>query len=263
MMHEYRFLERRMSALPARIACLAQKGGGGKTTLATNLAAAAAGAGISTLLLDLDAQQSSARAWAAWRAAARPETPAPLAIRATSWDNLEAALADAARAKRGLVVLDTPGQKGAVSNFAASVSNIVLVAVQPSMLDLATIAETLALSNVTNRPAFVVFNRVPDRAALAEAREIVAARGHQSAPAFLSNLAAYRDAAGEGRGVLEYELAPGAAKAALADLARARKEVSELHQWAMGQLRAHPLVGGRQIAEPWGEARGGAKGGGK
>ncbi|MFZ2738963.1 MAG: AAA family ATPase, partial [Burkholderiaceae bacterium] len=81
-----------MTFIPPRVACLSQKGGGGKTTMATNLAVAAVAAGVPTLLLDLDPQQSSVRAWASWRAAKRPRTKAVLAAQAVGWDNLAATL---------------------------------------------------------------------------------------------------------------------------------------------------------------------------
>lgn len=50
-----------------RIAVLQQKGGSGKTTLATNLAAAAHLDGLRTLLIDMD-RQGSALDWASARA---------------------------------------------------------------------------------------------------------------------------------------------------------------------------------------------------
>jgi chromosome partitioning protein len=240
-----------MSLIPPRVACLSQKGGGGKTTLATNLAVAAARAGVRTLLLDLDAQQSSARAWGTWRASRRPKPGLPLTITPVAWDDLEAALKGAAKAKHQLIILDTPGQKGAVSNYAASVSNIVLVTVQPSMLDLATITETLALNNVANRPAFVFFNRVPDRAALKEATDVVSGRGIRVAPVALSNLRAYQDAAGEGLGVLELELEPGATKAASAELAKARGEVEAALAWVRERLADYPKAKGQHV-DQWG-----------
>lgn len=240
-----------MALIPPRVACLSQKGGGGKTTMATNLAVASAAAGIPTLLLDLDPQQSSVRAWANWRANRKPRVRSPLTAQAVGWDNLEQTLTAAARSKHKMIVLDTPGQKGNVSNYAAGVSNIVLVTVQPSMLDLATIAETLGLNNVMSRPAFVVFNRVTDKAALRDAQEVVAARGYQCAPVSLSNLAPYRDAAGEGLGVLEYTLPPDATKAQAADLARARREIADLFTWVQQQITANPKIASKGARENW------------
>lgn len=237
------------SLIPPRVACLSQKGGGGKTTMATNLAVAAAVSGVQTLLLDLDPQQSSVRAWANWRLTKKARTKATLTAKAMGWDHLEPELHGAAKARHRLIVLDTPGTKGNVMNYAASVSNIVLVIVQPSMLDLATISETLGLNNVMNRPAFVVFNRVTDKAALNEARDVVAARGYKCAPVSLSNLAAFRDAAGEGLGVLEYKLPASAAKGVHADLARARREIADLYAWVQEQIAAHPVVAAKQKRE--------------
>lgn len=242
-----------MALIPPRVSCLSQKGGGGKTTTATNLATAAALDGVSTLLIDMDAQQSSVRAWGTWRARKAPKTSAPLDVQASAWDNLEDKLQSARAAGHKLIVLDTPGQKGNVSNFAASVSNIVLVLVQPSMLDLATVSETLGLNNVTNRPAFVLFNRVTDKATLKEAQEVIAGKigAKKVAPVFLSNLNAYRDAAGEGLGVLEYELDDGATKAAIADLEKARKEIAALYAWVKKELAKNPKVAAGHVDE-WG-----------
>jgi chromosome partitioning protein len=123
------------------IAVLNMKGGAGKTTLATNLAAAAHLSGLRTLLIDLDAQ-GSALDWSA----AREE--------GSALDGLAVAKADRAlppprfrELARGydIVVLDGPPRLGDVTRAAATAADVVVVPLQASALDLWAVQQTLDL----------------------------------------------------------------------------------------------------------------------
>ena len=128
------------------IAVLNQKGGAGKTTLSTSLAAAAhLGAGR-TLLVDLDAQ-GSALDWGAARGDG------------SRLDGLAVVKADKAlalprfremSAGYDVVVLDGPPRLGDVTRAAAVAADVVLVPLQASALDLWAVQQTLDLLNAAD-----------------------------------------------------------------------------------------------------------------
>lgn len=114
------------------IAVLNQKGGVGKSTVATNLAAAAHLDGKRTLIVDLD-EDGSAFEWYAARSddsalagltvvkADRPLAPARFREISSSYD---------------VVILDGPPSKGALPRSAAIAADLVLVPVQPGAFDM-------------------------------------------------------------------------------------------------------------------------------
>jgi chromosome partitioning protein len=123
------------------IAVLNQKGGVGKTSLATNLAAAAHLHGLRTLIVDMD-RQGSALDWSAARAEGSKldgltvvKADKPLAV---------ARLREMARGYEA-VVLDGPPRLGDVTRSAACAADVVLIPVQPGPFDLWAASETLEL----------------------------------------------------------------------------------------------------------------------
>jgi chromosome partitioning protein len=121
------------------IAVLTQKGGAGKTTLSTNLAAAAHLGGARTLLIDLDVQ-GSALDWGA----ARGE--------GSRLDGLTVMKADRAlglpRFREmsqgyGAVFFDGPPRLDPITRNAAVAADVVLVPLQASALDLWAIRQTI------------------------------------------------------------------------------------------------------------------------
>ncbi len=124
------------------IAVLNQKGGAGKTTLATNLAAAAHLLGMRTLLVDMD-EQGSSLDWGARRADDTSKL-ATLAVvkadRALTFPKLQAI-------GQGyeLVVLDGPPRLGDVTRAAACAADVVVLPIQPGPFDLWSVGDTLKL----------------------------------------------------------------------------------------------------------------------
>lgn len=231
---------KRPDLIPPRIACVSQKGGGGKSMVAANLAVAAALDGRGPEIIDMDDQRSLAGLWASRRGTSAPK--AKVSARNRGWDELASELDGMRGANCGLVVIDTPGSRDQVASLAASVSNIVLVVVQTSLVDLATLASTFKLKNVTNRPAFAVLNQVRNKGNLKEAKAIVKNLGYDLCPHVLSDLAVYVDAFDSGLGVLEYELSGTWTKKTAGELALAQTEVTDLYRWALEQVATHAEI---------------------
>lgn len=139
------------------IANISSKGGSGKTTLSELLAAQAAASGKSTLLLDLDPQQTAV----AWFRRRKQETPGSLVVQAASATNINDVLAAAKGRKVELVVVDTPPTSSIESIAATKAADLVIVTVQPYLPDIETLPETFSVRGLDDKPAFVVFNRVP------------------------------------------------------------------------------------------------------
>jgi len=115
-----------------------QKGGAGKTTLATHLAHVIALAKRKVLLVDCD-PQGSASGWAAAREEASP-FPVVQMARDTLHRDLPAILKDYEHC-----VIDTPPRVSALARSAILASDLVLIPVQPSSYDVWAAGETVGL----------------------------------------------------------------------------------------------------------------------
>jgi chromosome partitioning protein len=121
------------------IAVLNQKGGVGKTTLATNIAAAAHLSKKRTIIVDLD-QQGSALDWynARQEGSALDGLPTVKFDRALSLPKFREISAG-----YDVVVLDGPPRLDAMTRSAAVAADIVVVPVRPGAFDLWAVEETL------------------------------------------------------------------------------------------------------------------------
>ena len=185
-----------------RILIASRKGGCGKTTLVSNLAACWAQKGKRTVVLDADRQASSFH-WCA----RRPETvPGVLAIDATRRGALERIPDDAER-----VMIDTPAGSDADSLAAfLDIADAVLVPVLPSPIDLEAtapfLAELAALPRIKRGrlPVALVGNRLkPWTRASQDALESLRAMPFPLV-AELRDSQAYALLAGLGKGLFDY-----------------------------------------------------------
>ena len=185
------------------LAVISQKGGVGKTTLATSLAVAADRAGKSVALFDLD-PQASACFWSDRRRASGT-TPAPV-VRDVAFSRLPFTL-DAMRAAGcELVILDCPPQHRDVADAAISVADLVLVPTRAEALDLRAMAQTVRLTQQMYKPARVVLTFCPPTGVeIGQAREVIGQLGAETAPVQMHLRKAYSRSQQEGQSAQEYE----------------------------------------------------------
>jgi chromosome partitioning protein len=113
-----------------------EKGGTGKTTIATNLAAKRALAGRDVLLVDTD-QQGSANYWAQNRE--EPEAkPGRVACVQKSGKGLQAEVRDLAKRYEDIVI-DTGGRDSVELRAALVVADKAYIPIQPSQFDIWTL----------------------------------------------------------------------------------------------------------------------------
>jgi len=198
------------------IAVINQKGGVGKATIAVNLVAGLAKLGQRTLLVDAD-PQASALAWANARERA-PLFPVVGLAKPT----LHRDLPDLARGSDAIVIDGAP-RLDALGRSVLLASDLVLIPVQPSALDLWAAAHTLALVREAQRyresleAALVVNRRIANTAI---GRDLVVALADYGVPVLPTGLhqrVLYAESAVQGLSVLEAS-PHGAAAREIADL---------------------------------------------
>lgn len=134
------------------VAVASQKGGAGKTTLATSLADTLTLQGETVLLIDLDPQRS-ALLWS--------ETPSAVqTIHAPSTALAPAWLARLASAYTW-VVIDCPPRLGESTLAAVAVADLVLVPIRPTKMDLDVLPATLQACEAARRLRAVITQRPP------------------------------------------------------------------------------------------------------
>jgi chromosome partitioning protein len=204
-----------------KLAMIAQKGGVGKTTLAVNLAVAAEAGGLTTLLLDLD-QQESAVSWSERRG---QETPH---VEFLTERRLAEGLTAAAQQEFALAIIDTPPAAGPQAYTAAEAADLALIPCRPSLVDLDAIRRTAQLVKSVGIPSYVVFNAAPHGATtlIDDAKAIIEGVGLVAAPVVIRERSAFRGAWPLGKAAAEFD--PGG---------KAGAEISELAEWAFAQLK--------------------------
>jgi chromosome partitioning protein len=136
------------------LAVVGRKGGSGKTTVAVNLAVAAYRRGKRVLIADSDPQRSALTA-VKGRTQAGPECVA------TTGAKLFALQVTALRDGYDLLLVDTPACGEEDLGHALVLSEMSLLALRPTFLDLAAAVRTVDVANRLGRPAIAVINQAP------------------------------------------------------------------------------------------------------
>jgi chromosome partitioning protein len=182
------------------IAVANKKGGAGKSTLAINLAAAAAAAQIATAIIDLDPDQQAASKWRDSRTA-----DSPIVLSAV-YSRLPQAVAEAEGRGAELILLDTPALVESIISAAIAVADIVLIPCRTTGQDIQYFTSTIDLVAARQKPAAVVLNSVESRLAETEqAMALIEKLGIAIAPYHLSKAVAYHRAITAGLGVTELD----------------------------------------------------------
>ena len=198
------------------IAVVARKGGSGKTTVAVHLGIAAHLAGRPVRVIDTDPQRSATEAFR-MRRGDGPEccvsTPAGL---------LGAQIAARAAGVQTLLI-DTPaGTEEGMSN-AVVLSDLALLVVRPTFLDLSAAAYTADVLRRLRKPVLVVLNQAPpardgvEPPAVRKARDVLRLLRLPVVPVVLRTRAAYQTGLESGRSAVE-SAAAGAVAAELAQV---------------------------------------------
>jgi len=205
------------------VAVAAQKGGGGKTTIAVHLATAATLAGYNAAIIDLD-PQGSATSWGEDRGDSPPEVISGRAGR------LEKLLEDAKAVGFDLIVIDTGPAAAAAARRSAELADLVLIPCRPATFDLKSIRSTGDLVETTRTPAWVVLNGAPHRSrTVDEAIAVVRGLKANVAPVIVCHRAAFSHAIIGGQTAQEFE--PGG---------KAADEIAALWDWVRSLLKMPP-----------------------
>ncbi|ART47594.1 MULTISPECIES: ParA family partition ATPase [Acidovorax] len=208
------------------IALLNQKGGAGKTTLATHLAGEFALTGSRVTLLDAD-PQGSALDWAQRRA--QSGHGRLYGVFGLARDSLHQEAPQIAL-QADFVVIDGPPRVAALARSALLAADLVLIPVQPSAYDVWASHEMVQLITEARvfrpqlRAAFVINRRVVGTVIGREARAALADQPFPALVVEVSQRIVFADSVAAGR--LAFEVAPNCAAAReIAALTQAVREV--------------------------------------
>lgn len=184
------------------IGVLNQKGGVGKTTIATNLAAVCAKAGSRTLLVDADPQGSS-MAWSSAREG-EPLFPVVSMAKPTLHRDLPEIAAD-----YDVVIIDGAPRVNDLGRAAILASDVVLIPVQPSPYDVWASADTVQLIREAQqfkdglKAVFVINRKIVNTAIGRDVANALAQFDFPVATSTLCQRVIYAESAGQGMAVIE------------------------------------------------------------
>lgn len=181
------------------IAFVTQKGGSGKSTIASSLAIAAAEAGERVFVIDMDPQASLVK-WAKVRG------DQDVGVEFIEAGKLKAALAALEKGGMTLVVIDTPAGRSAASDAAMKACDLVIVPSRPNAFDLWSSEQTRKTARELKKDYVFLLNQCPPAQQSARVDEGVAALealgGLLNPP--LSARVDYQEAARHGLGATEF-----------------------------------------------------------
>ncbi len=141
------------------VAVVGRKGGSGKTTIAVHLALGFALRGRRTILADADPQRSAIEVFKG-RSELGALHPGPELI-ATSGSKLFALKTAAMNSACEALVIDTPAVLEDETAKAVVLSDLSLLVVRPTFLDLSAAVRTSSIIRQLRRPGLVVLNQAP------------------------------------------------------------------------------------------------------
>ena len=181
------------------LAIVNQKGGPGKTTLAVHLSVAAASAGLTTALIDLD-PQASATKWSDKR-----ENDSPVVISAHS-TRLPQVLEAAEKNGVDLCILDTAPTIEKPAKDACKAADMAIIPCKPEIFDLEAMGSTVEIGYSAKIPMRVAFNAVRSRSStLIQAKKAIEVYDVPFAPCIIGDRVAFSHSLIDGRTAQEYE----------------------------------------------------------
>jgi len=136
------------------VAVIARKGGSGKTTLAVHLALAGFLGRRHVLLADADSQRSAAEVL-------KPRGDYGPSVIETTGRDLSALQRQAVRDDVDLMVIDSAAGLEESLSHAIVLADLILLAVRPTFLDIASAVQSLQVTNRLSRSAMVVLSQAP------------------------------------------------------------------------------------------------------
>jgi chromosome partitioning protein len=181
------------------LAIISQKGGVGKTTLATALAVAAERGGKRAAVFDLDPQASAAF----WKDTRQDEAPAVIAIPPARLQHVLKAAADSGC---DLAIIDAPPFAKDIAFEAAQHADFILIPTRPAVLDVMAMTKSLELVGHYGKPSAVVLTFCPILGReIADTETAVRELGATLAPVRIHNRVAYSRAQQTGLTAQEFE----------------------------------------------------------
>jgi chromosome partitioning protein len=184
------------------IAVVARKGGSGKTTVAVHLAIAAHLSGRRTAVVDTDPQQSAVEVFK-MRTGAGPQC-----LASPSAGLLKAQM-DARTGGVEAMFIDTPAGTEEGMSTALVLSDLALLVIRPTFLDLAAAAQTADVLKKLRKPGLVVLNQAPvardgqEPPAVRKAKEALRLMRLPVVPVILRARASYQNTIESGRSAVE------------------------------------------------------------
>lgn len=214
-----------------------QKGGVGKTTLAMNLAVAAAASGTPTIVFDLDPQTSAMKYYDRRIANGGDEQPIVASIQMARLPHeLKAAIDDGYE----LAIVDTPPNVSGNAVHIAQAGDLILIPVEPSAIDLDAIQVSIEIARLSGRPGYAVLNltdppyKDKDSGEFKPTQETLMAQTiieeqfeFPVAPQFIARRKPIKSAAITGQGVLEID-----------PKGNGTAEIQALWKWVKASLKA-------------------------
>jgi chromosome partitioning protein len=201
------------------VSLISQKGGVGKTTLATALAVAAHRDGKQAFLVDLD-PQASASFWMDTR------QDDALAISAIPASRLSHVLDAAKLAAADIAIIDTPPFAKDIAFEAAQHADLVMIPTRPAVLDVMAMTRTIELIKAFDKQAAVVLTFCPPNGKEVDDTETaVRALDVDLCPVHIGQRIAYSRAQQNGQAAQEIE--PGG---------KAAGEIQHLYRYTLQHL---------------------------